>query len=139
MITHDRASLRNFYLETLEKSKNNQILTGLEAQVESILKMHPEYLKAIEDPSILEKDFSVELGEINPFLHLSLHLGLREQLNTNRPQGIALVYQKLILKLKDPHEAEHRMMDILAEILWISQKYQTMPDERIYLEKLQAI
>ena len=138
MFTHQRESLRNFYLETLEKIKNKHILSPLESQVAEILLAHPEYLKDLEDIKILEKDFSVELGEINPFLHLGLHMGLQEQVLTNRPAGIQEIYQNLLIKYahQDPHEIQHLMMDQLAEILWLSQKYQTNPDEQKYLEKL---
>jgi len=141
MFSHDRNTLRNFYLETLEKVKNKNILTPLESQVAEILLAHPEYLKSLEDIKILEKDFSVELGEINPFLHLGLHMGLQEQVLTNRPEGIKTIYQDLLKKYpnKHPHEIQHLMMDQLAEILWLSQKYQSNPDENKYLEKLRNL
>ena len=139
MITHERSTLRQFYLDTFEKAKNNGLLSSLEIQVISVLENHPEYYKTIENPKILDQDFSVESGDINPFLHLGLHLGLREQINTNRPLGIQAIYQKLLQKYKDPHHTEHLMMDLLAEILWLSQKYQTLPDENIYLSKLQEL
>ncbi|WP_204318325.1 DUF1841 family protein [Serratia marcescens] len=45
---------------------------------------------------------SVELGETNPFLHMGLHLAVREQVATDRPQGIRTVYTKLIEKYQDP-------------------------------------
>ncbi len=140
MFTHDRISLRSFYLDTFRKAQENQILTPLETQVFELLKMHPEYISELENIKILEKDFSVELGEINPFLHLGLHLGLREQVLTNRPQGITEIYQKLLIQnQQDTHQTEHQMMDYLAEALWVSQKYQTAPNEQQYLESLKKI
>lgn len=139
MMTHDRESLRDFYLETYRKSRQGELLTPLEAQVEKVLLLHPEYHALLQDKKILEKDFSVEMGDVNPFLHLGLHLGLREQLATNRPEGIMVIYQQLMSQKKDPHEVEHQMMDQLAEMIWLSQKYQQAPNEAEYLKKLESL
>ena len=75
----------------------------------------------------------------NPFLHMGLHLALREQLGTNRPAGIALVHQRLMQRGVEAHAAEHRMMGVLGETLWQAQRAGRAPDERQYLEALQRL
>ncbi len=69
---------------------------------------------------------------------MSLHIALREQISTNRPNGIAKIY-KTILQKNDIHKTEHIMMNILAETLWESQRSNTPPDEEKYFEKLKKI
>jgi hypothetical protein len=72
-------------------------------------------------------------------LHLALHLALREQLATNRPAGIAQVHQRLAAADGDAHAAEHRMIEVLGQVLWDAQRAGRMPDERQYLEALRKL
>jgi hypothetical protein len=87
----------------------------------------------------LARDYTPEEGETNPFLHMGLHLGIREQIATNRPQGIAQIFNNLARQLGDPHAAEHQMIDCLAETLWEAQSRTTAPDEQQYLERLRRL
>jgi len=87
----------------------------------------------------LAKDFTVEGGKTNPYLHMGLHLSVREQITTNRPPGIAAIFRLLADKAGDSHTAEHRMIDCLAETLWESQRDQCPPDELQYLERLRQL
>ena len=87
----------------------------------------------------LDEEFLPEAGQTNPFLHMGLHLGLREQVATDRPQGIATIFSTLASKLGDPHDAEHRMIECLAETLWEAQRDGRPPDEVLYLERLRRI
>ena len=87
----------------------------------------------------LDKDFTVEQGETNPFLHMGLHLGIREQVATDRPAGIRAVFEQLAAKTGDGHSAEHRMIDCLAEALWTAQRENRPPDEQEYLRQLRRL
>lgn len=139
MFTNDRQQLRQFFFDTWRKHQNKLALIPLEEAIIQVLNQHPEYHHLFNHPDqLIDKDFSATLGEANPFLHLSLHLSLHEQLQTNRPNGITSVYQTL-LKTKTAHDAEHLMMDVLAETLWDAQKNQTMPDESTYLTSLKTL
>jgi hypothetical protein len=84
----------------------------------------------------LNKDYTPDAGKTNPFLHMGLHLGIREQIATNRPLGISSIYAALTAKIGDAHLAEHRMIDCLAETLWEAQGQNTAPDEQKYLDRL---
>jgi hypothetical protein len=88
------------------------------------------------DKAALAADFSPEGGRQNPFLHMGLHLAIREQVSTDRPAGIALVHRNLAARLGDAHAAEHAMLEPLAEALWQAQRSGLPPDERAYLERL---
>ena len=81
-----------------------------------------------------EKDYTPEGGETNPFLHLGMHISLREQLDTDRPRGIALLYRQLSQRAVDLHQAEHWLMECLGQTLWEAQRNNQMPDEQAYLE-----
>ena len=133
----DRDELRKMYADAWEKHTAQLPLSPLEAQIAQVIAEHPEYHATVSDD--LQKDFSVEGAETNPFLHMGLHLGIREQVATNRPAGITAVFDQLANKLGDPHAAEHRMIDCLAETLWEAQRDQRPPDELHYLESLRKL
>jgi len=107
--------------------------------VANIVELHPEYHHLLENEENIERDFSVELGESNPFLHMSMHIALHEQISTDRPKGISDCFQRLCILHGGPHEAEHAMMECLGEALWQAQRNQTMPDEAGYMECLKKI
>jgi len=133
----DRNELRLMYAAAWEKRTNESPLSPLEAQIAQVIEEHPEFHDAVAGD--LEKDFTVASGETNPFLHMGLHLGIREQVATNRPAGIAAVFEQLAGKIGDAHTAEHRMIDCLAETLWQAQREQRPPDELQYLESLRKL
>ena len=133
----DRNELRQMYATAWQKRCDGDVLSPLEAQIARVIEEHPEYRDAVSGN--LDKDFTVEQGETNPFLHMGLHLGIREQVATNRPAGIAALHEKLAARLGDAHEAEHRMIDCLAETLWEAQRNNQAPDEMAYLERLSKL
>ena len=133
----DRNELRKMYADAWRKHCAEQPLSPLEAQIAQVIADHPEYHEAVTDD--LERDFSVEGGKTNPFLHMGLHLGIREQVATNRPAGIAAVFGTLSAASGDPLEVEHRMIDCLAETLWEAQSQNQAPNEALYLERLRQL
>ena len=133
----DRDELRNMYADAWQKYGDQQVLTPLESQIVAVIEEHPEYHEAITGD--LERDFTVDAGETNPFLHMGLHLGIREQVATNRPGGIARIFRILAENAGDAHNAEHRMIDCLAETLWEAQSRNQPPDEVQYLERLRRL
>ncbi len=133
----DRNELRQMYADAWQKRVDGSVLSPLEAQIAQVIEEHPEYHSAVTGD--LDKDFAVEGGQTNPFLHMGLHLGIREQVATDRPPGIAATFQALAARLGDPHAAEHRMIDCLAETLWESQRQNQPPDEAAYLERLRRL
>ena len=133
----DRNELRRMYADAWRKHAAEEPLSALEAQIATVIAEHPEYHDAVTGD--LDKEFTVAGGETNPFLHMGLHLGIREQVATNHPAGIRAVFEQLAAKLGDAHEAEHRMIDCLAETLWTAQREQRPPDELQYLESLRKL
>ena len=134
----DRQELRQMYVDAWHKSVSSEPMSPLEAQIASVVQEHPEYQALLEQTS-LDSDFKPEGGQTNPFLHMGLHLAIREQVSTNRPAGIASVHHALSQKSGDPHSAEHQMIDCLAETLWEAQSANAAPDEQKYLERLQSL
>ena len=132
-----REQLRQFYCDTWEKHlKQKQVLTDLEQQVTAVIKEHPEYHALLENKEVsVQAEYIPEMGETNPFLHMGMHLGIREQVSTNRPVGIAELYQRLVA-LKGIHDTEHEMMECLSEAMWQAQQNNIAPDENSYLDCL---
>ena len=140
MIIQDRDSSRRFFLDVWKKYQAKKILQPLEQLVLEIIQQHPEYHGYLDDEgSALTLEFLPEQGKTNPFLHMGMHITIREQVSTDRPPGIKAIYQKGLNKLQSCHELEHKMMECLAEALWKAQQDNTLPDESVYLECLKKI
>jgi hypothetical protein len=136
----DRGSLRRHYLEAWRKRRESVPMEPLEHQLAAVVEEHPEYQAFIEgDPDAASRDFTPEGGQSNPFLHMGLHLAVREQVDTNRPPGIAAIHAELCHRLGGRHAAEHRMIECLGEALWRSQRSGLPPDEGEYLEALRRL
>lgn len=135
-----REQMRRMYLESWRKFSEKQPLEPLEAQLAAVIAEHPEYLAWIEaGEAALAAEFTPESGRQNPFLHMGLHLAIREQVATNRPPGIAEIHRTLTARMGDAHAAEHVMLERLAETLWEAQRSGRAPDENAYLEKLRTL
>lgn len=131
---------RQIFFSSWQSYLQKKPLSALEEQVVRVLLEHPEYHPVLEQQArFQEQAYYPELGATNPFLHLGLHLAVREQVATDRPSGIAALFQALVEKHRDPLNAEHLLMDHLAESLWLAQKNKQMPDEQLYLQALKAV
>ena len=126
---------RPIFFDSWSKYNQKKPLSALEQQIVAVILDHPEYHVFFnQKPEHLDHQYFPELGETNPFLHLGLHLAIREQVATNRPAGIKDVFQKICEIKKTSIEAEHAMMECLAESLWQAQRDGIMPDETKYLQ-----
>jgi hypothetical protein len=132
------AETRALFFSSWEKYMQKKSLTALEAQLVEVMKEHPEYHHIFENTIQLQPYYH-ELGETNPFLHMGLHLAIREQVATDRPFGIKDTFDRLLKRYANPLEIEHKMMDHLVECLWLSQKNNAPPDESAYLASLAAL
>lgn len=140
MFGQDRNQLRQMYLDAWHKHQARQPLTPLEAMIAEVVAMHPEYHALLgTGETALAKDFLPELGESNPFMHMGMHIAIREQLSTDRPAGIVAAVQTLLARLGDGHAAEHQIMECLGQALWEAQRAGQAPDEAAYLRCVQGL
>ena len=108
--------------------------------ITQIIQQHPEYQDLLSDEQAhLDKDYTPEMGETNPFLHMSMHIAIVEQLSIDRPAGIKSLYQKLLSKYNDSHMVEHHIMECLGQMMWEAQRNQAMPDDQQYMECLRKL
>ena len=134
-----RDQLRETYRAAWRKYKQQHTLSPLDKQVVAVISEHPEYHVIVESAAADLANYSPRSGQINPWLHMGLHMAIREQVGTNRPHGIADVHKKLSVRAGGAHEAEHRMLEVLAEELWAAQRSGKAPDENVYLERLRGL
>lgn len=134
----DRNELRQMYIDAWRKFCDGEMLSPLEKQIAAVVQDHPEY-QPMMTADALDESYLPEGGKTNPFLHMGLHLALRDQITTNRPPGITAVFESLCATTGDRHTAEHRALDCLAEALWAAQRSNTVPDEQAYLESLKKL
>ncbi|MCO7227201.1 DUF1841 family protein [Pleionea sp. CnH1-48] len=137
MFNQDRTELRQQYFDVWQKLSTQQTLNPFEKELAAVIVEHKEYHGLLNDPdNYLDKDYLPEFGQVNPFLHMSLHLTLREQVSLNRPKGIRTLYEKALAWSGDLKEAEHFMMDVLVEMLWQSQKQQRPVSDSVYIKAI---
>lgn len=140
MFVQDRNEARNYFFQVWAKYKNKLPLEPIEAIISDVILEHPEYHHYLDDKETSsENDFNPEQNQTNPFLHMGMHIALKEQVSSNRPSGINSVFNQLMTNSSSVHDAEHRMMECLGQSLWEAQRNNTMPDENNYLECLRRI
>jgi len=133
MFNPTRDQVRQFFTETWRKHRAGEVLTPLEATALDWILEHAEYHGDLENPDAAQADYSVEAGRTNPFLHLSMHLAIAEQLSIDHPPGIRDAYQKLAQR-KGAHEAAHEIMECLGRVVWEAQRLGTPLDTEAYIE-----
>ena len=137
MLEPSREQARAFFFDTWRKYRAGNPLSGLEAMALEAILLHPEYHPVLEHSARhAEREYRPELGETNPFLHLSLHLALEEQLSIDQPPGIAARFAALLARKGERHAALHAALDCLAEMVWRSQREGLPPDGAAYLDCL---
>lgn len=139
VFNNDRGALREQFFTAWHKYQHKQLLTALEQQLVRVIQDHPEYQDSLNHPEhSKEQDF--DSGEINPFLHMAMHLAIRDQLTLDQPMGVRVVFDRLLLTLGDPLAVEHEMMRILTDHIWIMLKQpQQQFDSVSYLAHLQQL
>jgi hypothetical protein len=133
--TRDEA--RRFLIDAWRKYRASQPLSGLEQTAAQLAAMHPEYHALLENPDAhVDRDYRPERGDVNPFLHLSLHLAVAEQLAIDQPPGIVAQYERLRVARGDAHAALHAIVECLGEAIWQAQRIGAGPDASLYLDCL---
>ncbi len=132
--SYSREQLRRTYTEAWQKHRRRAPLTPLEALIADVLELHPEYQSIIESQGDAQ-GFEPSAGGAaeNPYLHLGLHLAVREQVSVDRPPGVRVLFTALHNARGDVHAAEHTLMEALGETLWEAQRNGRVPDEQHYL------
>jgi hypothetical protein len=138
MFNPSREQVRTLFFEAWRKYCGGEPLAGVEALALEAILLHPEYHRILEAPErYRDREYFPELGETNPFLHLSLHVALEEQLAIDQPAGVRERFARIALKAADRHAALHAAIDCVAEMVWRAQKVGTAPDAAAYLDCLE--
>ena len=137
MFNPSRDQVRQFFFDVWAKYRAGQPLAGAEQPALDAVLAHPEYHTMLDQPErYQDRDYLPEAGETNPFLHLSMHLAIAEQLSVDQPPGICERYQQLIKLHGDEMDAQHMIMECLGEMIWQVQRNQTAFDSAAYLHCL---
>jgi len=139
MFDPTREQVRDFFFEAWRKYRAGEVLAGMEALALDVVLLHPEYHAVLGDPErYREQEYFPELGQTNPFLHLSLHLAVEEQLSIDQPSGIVARFGALAARRGERHAAMHDAIECLAEMVWRAQRDGAPPDGGAYLECLET-
>ncbi|HEY8857433.1 MAG TPA: DUF1841 family protein, partial [Rugosibacter sp.] len=136
MYNPSRDQARQFLIDAWHKRRETTPATPLEILAADLIDLHPEYHALLEAADALTSEWTPENGEANPFLHLSLHLAIEEQLAINQPTGITPLFNQLLAHYNDRHTTLHVVLDCLGETMWRAQRDAQPPDSNAYLDCL---
>lgn len=137
MFTPSQHDVRRFFCAAYRKQQERLPFDPMEAIAADWIAEHPEYHADLADEAAaLAATYSVEGGRTNPFLHLSMHLSIAEQVSIDQPRGIRQAVDLLAAKRGSLHEAHHEVMECLGEMIWASQRSGLPPDPHAYLERV---
>jgi hypothetical protein len=135
MFDPSREQVREMFFGAWRKYRAGEPLAGIESLALAIILLHPEYHALLAAPTrYRDKDYT---DESNPFLHMSLHLALEEQLSIDQPPGIRQLFDELLSKKRERHTALHEALECLAETVWRAQRDAVPPDALGYLNCLE--
>ncbi len=137
MFNPSREQVRQFFVDAWRRYREHDLLAGMDKLAVGVILLHPEYHTVLEQPErYQEREYRPEAGATNPFLHMSMHLAIEEQLSIDQPPGIALEFARIAARCGDRHAACHEVMECLAETVWRAQRDGAAPDASAYLECL---
>ncbi|MDN5864475.1 MAG: DUF1841 family protein [Gammaproteobacteria bacterium] len=135
----NRDEIRRAYAAAWAKARAGKPLAADEQRIAEVVRDHPEYQRIVESgEAAVEAEFPPEAGAANPFLHMGFHIAIREQVAIDRPPGIRDIFERLAAK-RGGLEAEHAMIECLAETLWEAQRENRPPDDAVYFERLRRL
>ncbi len=137
MFNPSQSDVRRFFCAVYSKWLVKETMDGIETIAALWIAEHPEYHDDLSDPaSAVARDYTVDSGRTNPFLHLSMHLSISEQCSIDQPPGIQAAVESLTSKLDSLHDAHHVAMEALGSMMWESQKSNTQPNGEVYIEAI---
>ncbi|MEO7559061.1 MAG: DUF1841 family protein [Nitrosospira sp.] len=137
MFNPSREQARQFFFDTWRKYRQREMLSAMEDMALEVILLHPEYHAMLDDAErYQDKDYLPEMGDTNPFLHMSMHIAIKEQLSIDQPVGIRKQFERLMKKVGDEHAVMHQVMECLAEMIWQSQRNRSALDVTVYFECL---
>lgn len=135
MFNPSSEDVRRFFCSLWRRHREGLPLTPLETMAVELVLAHPEYHDDLADEeAAVAAEYPVSAGRTNPFLHLSMHLAIAEQLSIDQPPGLQAAHRRLSHRLGSAHEADHAVMECLGETVWRAQRENTAPDGQAYLE-----
>lgn len=137
MFNPSREQARLFFFDAWRKYRQREMLSAMENIALEVILLHPEYHAMLDDTArYQDKDYLPEMGDTNPFLHMSMHIAIREQLSIDQPVGIRQRFERLLTKTGDEHAVMHQIMECLAEMIWQAQRSQSAFDSTVYFDCL---
>jgi hypothetical protein len=136
MFSPTRDQVRGFFIDAWRKHQHHEALTPMETIGAGIVLEHPEYHPLLAAADARNREFPPEDGKINPFLHLSLHLAIEEQLSIDQPAGIRAAFEFLCRQRGDRHGAMHDVLECLGETIHEAQRNHVRPDGQGYLARI---
>lgn len=135
MFTPSQHDVRRFFCDTHAKVRDGMPMTALEIVAADWIALHPEHHAALADAdAAVAAVYDIDAGRPNPFLHLSMHLSISEQVSIDQPRGVKQAVELLAVRRGSLHDAHHEVMECLGEMMWASQRSGLPPDGERYID-----
>lgn len=135
MFNPSPADVRRFFCAVLAKQRAGESMEAIETLAGQWIAEHPEYHAELSDAdAAVARIGQPDVGQTNPFLHLSMHLSISEQCSIDQPPGIRQAVELLTARRGDLHAAHHEAMECLGLMLWESQRAGRPPDGPAYID-----
>jgi hypothetical protein len=103
-----------------------------------VLQQHPQYHNAWEFADQIE-DVEYVIDGVNPFLHVTFHSIIENQLATGDPPEVRAALQRLLRKRLSRHDAIHRLAQVFTEELFPVLKQDRPFNQERYVRKLRKL
>lgn len=92
-------------------------LTIEQMRLVRVMQEHPEYRSIWDNPEEASAGLE-DLTEPNPFLHVTAHMMVEEQIAGRNPPDVAVVVSRLTRSGDSRHEAIHKVANVLMGEVW---------------------
>ena len=134
MFTPSQHDVRRFFCDTHAKARAGMPMSAMEIVAADWIVLHPEHHLVLADvDAALAAVYDIDAGRPNPFLHLSMHLSISEQMSIDQPRGIKQAVELLAARRGSLHDAHHDVMECLGDMMWTSQRSGMPPDGERYI------
>ena len=135
MFNPTQADVRRFLCGVHAKAQSGAPMEAIETLASLWIAEHPEYHADLADvDAAIARNYDETPAQTNPFLHLSMHLAISEQLSIDHPTGIRAAHEALARRHGSAHAAAHEIMECLGRVVWEAQRLGTPLDSDTYID-----
>jgi hypothetical protein len=123
----------------IAETRKVNILEGEDAKIAAIMEDHPEFdpFWSLGEASATPQEIQGQI--VNPFVHVTLHLQIQNQIEREFPQEVKKTFLRLVEQGESDHEAIHQIISIYASLYFKALRRGQSFDESEYALQLRYL